>query len=187
MKPIRSTLFSMTLVSSMALAPQMAMAQNQETEPGTLEQLRTELSEAMEAVGAYSVEQRDEALAAARDALDRVDAEIERQEQALRENWAEMSEAAQDAARERLNDLRDARNRLAERFGALQAGADSAWDELTDGFGNAWDSFTDVWSQSDEDGEPSGQETRQDTGQDSGQDAESGQDSGNAEGSESTD
>lgn len=46
-------------------------------------------SEASEAIATYSAQERDEALVEVRQALDRIDAEIERREQALRENWAD--------------------------------------------------------------------------------------------------
>jgi len=117
----------------------------------TAEEVRAEISEAMDAIGAYSAQERDDALAEARAVLDRLDDEIERRDRALRENWAEMSDAARETAESRLRELRQARNRLGERFGALQSGASSAWDELMTGFSNALGDFSDAWSARDED------------------------------------
>ncbi len=117
----------------------------------TAEEVRTEISEAMDAIAAYSEQERDQALAEAREALNRLDAEIERREQALRENWAEMSEAAKENAQARLQDLRQARNRLGERYGALESGTSSAWDELKVGFSDAWTAFSEAWSAADTD------------------------------------
>lgn len=116
----------------------------------TAEKVRTEISEAMDSIAAYSEQERDQALAAAREVLNRLDAEIERREQALRENWAEMSDAARDTAQARLQDLQQARNRLGERYGALESGASSAWDELKSGFSDAWTAFSEAWSAADE-------------------------------------
>jgi len=117
----------------------------------TSEEVRTEISQAMDAIAAYSEQERDQALAEAREALNRLDAEIERREQALRENWAEMSNAARETAEARLRDLRQARNRLGERYGALQSGTSNAWDELKTGFSDAWTAFSEAWSAADED------------------------------------
>ncbi len=119
----------------------------------TTEDVRAEISQAMEAIAAYSEQERDEALAAAREALDRLDAEIARREETLRENWADMSDAAQDAGRAQLHNLRQARNELGERFGALQESTGSAWDELKAGFANAWETFSDLWDNSDSEAE----------------------------------
>jgi len=116
----------------------------------TTDDVRAEVSEAMDAIANYSEQERDKALTKAREALTRLDAEIERREQALRENWSDMSDSAQETARARLKDLREARNTLSERYGALQSGASSAWDELKSGFSDAWSSFSDAWSAADE-------------------------------------
>ncbi len=117
----------------------------------TTEEVRTEISEAMDAIAAFSEQERDQALTKAREALTQLDAEIERREQAMRDNWADMSDAARETAQARLSDLRGARNRLGERFGALEAGASSAWDELKTGFSDAWSAFSEAWSAADED------------------------------------
>jgi len=57
----------------------------------TTDEVRAEISEAMEAIATYSGPERGRALVEPREALLRLDAEIDRREQALRENWAEMS------------------------------------------------------------------------------------------------
>lgn len=117
----------------------------------TSDEVRAEISEAMEAIAAYTDQERDQALTEAREALTQLDAEIARREQVLRENWSEMSAGARETAREQLADLRDARNRLGERFGALQAGTSNAWDELREGFSDAWTAFSEAWTAADED------------------------------------
>lgn len=144
-KPIRGLLVAAAFCVALP-----ALAQDN-TDMTTTDEVRTEISEAMDAIAAYSEQQSDEALTEAREALNRLDAEIERREQALRESWAEMSDTAREAAQARLRDLRQARNRLGERYGALESGASSAWDELTSGFSDAWDAFSEAWTAADED------------------------------------
>ncbi len=120
-----------------------------DAKPTTVEDVRAEVSEAMEAVAEYSAQERDEALATVRETLDRLDTEIERREETLRENWADLDDAAKEAGREQLRSLRQARNELGERYGALQESTSSAWDELMAGFANAWDAFSDLWETTD--------------------------------------
>ena len=117
----------------------------------TADEVRADISDAMDAIASYTEQERDQALAEAREALMRLDAEIERREQALRENWSEMSDAARETAEARLLDLRQARNRLGERYGALESGASNAWDELKAGFSDAWNDFSEAWSAADTD------------------------------------
>lgn len=112
----------------------------------TTKELKAEISEAMAAVAEYSEQERDQALTTAQEAMTRLDAEIARREQALRENWADMTEAAREEASARMTDLRAARNTLSERYGALKAGTSSAWDELKTGFADAWTAFSGVWT-----------------------------------------
>jgi chromosome segregation ATPase len=119
----------------------------------TTDAVRTEISQAMEAIAAYSAQERDQALAEARAAMTRLDAEIDRREEALRENWAEMSDATRETARNGLQDMRMARNRLSERYGALETGASGAWEELKTGFSGAWGAFSEAWTAADN-GEP---------------------------------
>lgn len=144
------------IVCGAALAAAVAFSAVPATAQGTdavtsAEDVRAEISQAMHAITAYSEEQGEQAVTEARGALYRLDAEIETREQALREGWAEMSEEARETARAQLRDLREARNRLGERFGALQAGTTSAWDELKAGFADAWAAFSEAWSAADED------------------------------------
>ncbi|GGB43028.1 hypothetical protein GCM10011316_13720 [Roseibium aquae] len=136
--------------TAMALSTGSVLAAGGDEPKTTGDDVRAEVAEAMDAITSYTVDQRDKALAEAEKALARLDAEIERREQALRENWAQMSDQARQTAAERLDDLRDARNRLGERYGALEAGASEAWGELRAGFSSAWDTFSKAWSASEE-------------------------------------
>ena len=146
----RKSLRGAVLAAPVALLALSAVAQDTDALT-TAAEVRAEISEAMDAIAAYSEQERDQALAQAREALNRLDAEIERREQALRENWAEMSEQARETARGTLQDLREARNELGERYGALEAGASNAWDELKAGFSDAWNELDEAWTAADED------------------------------------
>lgn len=115
----------------------------------TESEVRTEVSEAMAAVASYAEQERDAALTQARSALEQLDATIDATEDDLRETWADMSDEAKDAARRQMKDLRQARNVLSERYGALEAGSTEAWIELKDGFVNAWDAFAETWDNAD--------------------------------------
>lgn len=150
---VPKTVFSTALAAAVAFSVVPATAQGTDAVTSA-EDVRAEISQAMDAIAAYSEEQSAQAVTGARAALDRLDTEIEAREQALREGWSEMSEDARGTARAQLKQLRDARNRLGERFGALQAGTTSAWDELKAGFAEAWDALSQIWSDTDEEAPP---------------------------------
>ncbi|MDK3018449.1 hypothetical protein [Pseudodonghicola flavimaris] len=136
------------LIATALAVPSLGLAADSapQADTTTSQEVRQEISEAFAAIGDYSAEQRDEALAAAREAMTRLDAEIDRRQDALRDGWSDMSEAARDKAREGLQQLQAARYRLSERYGALESGADSAWDDLKQGFAEAYDSLRDLWN-----------------------------------------
>jgi len=148
---LRSTAFAAALV--LASAP--LAAQTDDPAETTSQDVRTEISEAMDAIADYSAQERDEALNEAREAMERLDAEIEQRAQALRSSWNDMSESARESASEQLEALRTARNRLGERYGALEAGAADAWGELTAGFSRAWNDLSEAWKAVDETAEDS--------------------------------
>lgn len=142
------------LVLSLLAAPAAAQdgtATQDETGTTGAEDVREEISDTMQAIADFSAEQRDEAVAMGREALDWADAELSSLEDNLRDSWSEMGEDARQSARMRLEDLREARNELGERYGALQAAAASAWEDVRAGFTQAWNDFAAAWMAAEED------------------------------------
>ena len=86
------------LAAAVAFTGVPAAAQETDTVTSA-EEVRAEISQAMDAIAAYSEQQGEQAVTEARAALTRLDAEIEAREQALREGWAEISEEARETAR----------------------------------------------------------------------------------------
>lgn len=142
-------LAAILFVAGLAAAPVAGAQDAQEQQRASGEEVRKEVSEAMEAIRGYTADRRDEAAAEIDEALTKLDAAIDRQETRLRENWDEMSEAARREAAEAAAELRRQRNRLAEWDGALKHGAQSAWDELKTGFSNAYDELRSAWEDAD--------------------------------------
>jgi len=128
----------------MALAPLLLAgpAAAQMDDAPTLEEVQTEVAEAMEAIAAYSAAQRAEAAAEAEAALDQLDAAVANRQREMREAWAELTEPAREDANQRLVELQSALVGLAARVGTLQSGADSAWGELNAGLMAAWDELS---------------------------------------------
>lgn len=121
----------------------LAGAANAQTDAApSLEEVRTEVAEAMEAIAAYSEAQREAAEAEARTVLDQMDAAVSARQREMRDAWSEMTEQAREDANARLAVLQSALIDLAERVGKLQAGADSAWVELNKGLMAAWEELS---------------------------------------------
>ncbi|MTI00081.1 hypothetical protein [Roseibium sp. RKSG952] len=124
---------------------------NQQISSGEVKQ---ELQEAIAAVNTYSAQERDKAVTAAKEAMAKLDVEIAQQQEQLRDNWAQMSAAAKQQASEKIAQLQTARNNLSEKYGALQVGAQNAWDQLKTGFTSAYEEVVKAWEASDESDSP---------------------------------
>ena len=152
----RTAAAALAVGTILALGPATAQtgqeASSAEADAIEAERVRAEVAEAIDAIKTYSLQKRDEAIAEAGDALDALDAAIEKRERSLRQNWSSMSEAAREEASETLADLRNRRDSLGEWYGALRHGAGNAWDDIKDGFSAAYSDLRSAWERADEAG-----------------------------------
>jgi hypothetical protein len=93
----------------------------------------------IETIRGYSVERRDEAIAAARRATDEMDRQMERLQTQMSEGWSRMSAASRERSRKAMADLRMRRNTLAEWIGGMKHGSSDAWTEVKGGFARSYD------------------------------------------------
>lgn len=144
-----SALAWLVIITGLSLACSLpALADGHENRT-SLETLEAETAEALAAMKTYSVEQRDAAVAQIETTLNRLDDRIAELEDRLAREGAKLTAAAREEAREQLAALRQQRNELAEWFGGLKHGSDSAWDTVAEGFREAYrtitNSLTDAW------------------------------------------
>lgn len=116
----------------------------------SIEEVQSETSEAFQAIGEYSIDQRDIAFSKIEQTMARIDDEIDALENRSRENWSEMTDEAKEQRATALRELRARRNELSERYGELKHGAETAWDELQEGFSDAWEALSDAWQSADD-------------------------------------
>jgi len=128
------------------MVPGVAAAQQSEDET-SLDEVQAEFSEAFSAVGGYTADQRDAALAEMEATLQRLDEQIDETEARVRREWSEMSEATRERTSDALSALRERRNRLSESYGALSQGTASAWDDLMAGVRSGWTDLEAAWDE----------------------------------------
>ncbi len=145
---LNNRLFSLLLAGGLAVSGFAFAANEGDAASMSADQVQEEATEAMQALAEYSAQERDQALSAAREAMAQLDQEIDAREETLREQWADMSKSAREQAKVSLAQLRDTRNALGERYGALESGMDSAWDELKAGFAAAYEEVVKAWESS---------------------------------------
>jgi predicted nucleic acid-binding Zn-ribbon protein len=100
----------------------------------TTKKVKEKVAEAAEAIGNYSVDQRDEATKKAKVMLDDLDARIDTMETRLNEKWDQMDQLARKKATATLTALRKQRNEIAEWYGGLKHSSSNAWEDVKKGF-----------------------------------------------------
>lgn len=152
MLTFKKTLLASAVVSSLAIAgvmtPFAAQAANDKAQQEvTLKEIRSETSEAFDKLATYTVNQRDEALKEASQAMTEIDKDIAAFEKDVRENWDSMSEEARQAKADALKEIKEKRYQLSVKYDALKDGADDTWDDVVKAFSDAWQELASVWTE----------------------------------------
>ncbi len=112
-------------------------------EQTTTSKVKQDVAEAVQAIKNYSVEQRDEAVKKAREAVDDLDARIDRVQTRLNNKWNKMSQAAHQKATSAVKALRKERTEVAEWYGGLKHSSAAAWEEVKGGFLTSYQALRD--------------------------------------------
>jgi hypothetical protein len=139
-------LLILALLSLLVFSSTATLLPASQQKEATATDVKEETSEAFETLKNYTVVQRDEAIAAAKNQLDRLDAKIEALQSDLNEDWQDMSKAAQQKKQATLKTLREKRNDVAEWFGGLQHSSAEAWEEVKTGFAKSYDQLQKTFS-----------------------------------------
>lgn len=125
---------------SLALATSLSAAAQQTPAPGTTT-VRAPATEspgkaetAVEKIRAYSISQREQAMAQAKRAMDEIDTRIAKLDADMRARGARMDAAARKHADVAMADLRARRVKLEDWASRMRAAAPPAWEEVKSGF-----------------------------------------------------
>ena len=135
MKPRLHWAFFVLVIGLVLLRPAPFSLAGSDSEATTrAEEVEQEVEEAMRAIRRFSAEQKDDAVARAEQALKKLDAQIDRMEERMREEWSDLDRAARQKSRATLQRLREQRNELAEWYGGMKHGSLDAWERVKEGF-----------------------------------------------------
>jgi predicted transcriptional regulator len=114
----------------------------------SLEKVKQETSELLDALKNYGVEQRGEALETIKATMEKLDRRIDDLEAEIDGNWDEMKDGVRKESRESLRALRKQRNRVAEWYGGLKNSSADAWNDIKNGFSNSYRELQKAWEKS---------------------------------------
>jgi hypothetical protein len=119
-------------------------------ENASIEDVKMEASDLLNALAGYTADQRDEALEQIRSSLEELDYRIDGLEERIDNDWDKMDAAARQKARDSLKTLRKQRIRVAEWYGGLKSSSVDAWRHLRNGFSDAYKVFFDDWEKAEQ-------------------------------------
>ena len=114
----------------------------------SITEVKQETQDLIQALGAYTADQRDEAIERTKSALDELDKRIGELETRIDDNWEQMNKVARNKARANLKVLREKRTEVVEWYGKLKTSSADAWNHIKKGFSEAYKDFSDAWEKS---------------------------------------
>ena len=139
-------LFTSVLIALLAMTPP-AYAEIPNNK-ASIDEVKKESQDLIEALKSYTESQRDEALKKAKTAMDDLDKRIDALETNVTKNWEKMDKATREKARANLKALRQHREEVAEKYDSLKASTSNAWEHMKKGFADAYSSLHDAWEKS---------------------------------------
>ena len=139
--------YSMFMLIAMLVITPLCYAESSE-EKTSIEEVKQETQDLIQALETYTADQRDEAVQRAKTALHNLDARIDSLEKRIDDNWDQMNKAAREKARATMKALRKQRNKVAEWYGGLKASSADAWEHMKKGFSDAYKALGDAWEKS---------------------------------------
>lgn len=134
------------LIAMLAIAP-LCYADKSD-EKTSIEDVRQESQELIQALKSYSADQRDEAIRKSKSALENLDRRIDALEARIDNNWDKMNKSAREKARNSLKAVRKQRTKVAEWYGSLKSSSADAWLHMKKGFSDAYNTLYDAWEKS---------------------------------------
>jgi chromosome segregation ATPase len=135
------------MLIAMLVTTPLCYAQSSE-EKTSIEEVKQETQDLIQALEAYTADQRDEAVQRASTALNNLDERIDALEKRIDDNWDQMNKAAREKARANLKALRKKRNEVAEWYGSLKTSSTDTWEHMKKGFSDAYKALGDAWEKS---------------------------------------
>lgn len=105
----------------------------------TATEVKQKAASTYEALEDYTLEQRDEAVAAAEKKLATLDEQIDVLQNDLDTRWQTMNQATREKTREMIRKLNKEREDVAEWYGGMRHSSAEAWEEVKKGFADSYD------------------------------------------------
>ena len=121
---------------------------NPTSDKTSIEEVKKETSDLIQALESYSSNQRDEAIQKTKAALDDMDERIKALQAHINNDWDKMDKETRKKSQAGLKALREQRARVEKWFDKLKNSSVDAWGHMKKGFLDAYGSLYDAWDKS---------------------------------------
>ncbi len=142
--------FTAAMLAAGLLAGSAQVYAGEQNTKSTVEGIKHESKELLQAMEKYGEKQKTKAVALVDENLDRLDARIEYLERRLSEEWGDLSTATRTEISDQLMALRKERIEVAEWYGSLKQDTGEAWSELKAGFSESYEALSKAWEEAEE-------------------------------------
>lgn len=147
MRYIKTNYYSMFMLIALLVITLPGCSDSSEDKT-SIKEVKQETQDLIQSLGAYTADQRDEAVQRAKTALDNLDERIDALETRIDDNWDQMNKATRDKARASQKALRKQRTEVAEWYGGLKTSSADTWGHMKKGFSDAYKALGDAWEKS---------------------------------------
>ncbi len=113
-------------------------------------EVKQKVSEAASAIGDYTIEQKDAAVAKAKELMDQLDQKTSELEIKIEKNWDTMKAATRESYQQSLKEMRGRRNQLSEWYGEMKQSSKDAWGGVKQGFADTYDKVVNAYNDTEE-------------------------------------
>jgi len=110
----------------------------------SMKEVKQETQDLIQALGAYTADQREEVIERTKTALDELDKRIDALETRIDNNWDQMNEASREKARANLKTLREQQTEVSEWYSRLETSSADAWEHTKKGLSDAYKNLRDA-------------------------------------------
>ncbi len=131
---------TLTLLSAVT-----GFASHHEKSKTTATEVKHKAVETYAALEDYTLEQKDEAVAAADKKLETLDAQIDALQKDLDARWQSTSQATREKTQQMIRKLSNERKDVAEWYGGMRHSSVEAWGEVKKGFADSFDRLEEAY------------------------------------------
>lgn len=106
-----------------------------------------DFKETAAAIGDYTVEQKDAAIAKANELMQFFDEKMDVWEQKMEENWKDLQQTSRENYKATAKKLRKLRNEVSQWYGSMKYSSKETWEDVKQGFSDSYEKMANTFTE----------------------------------------